>query len=142
MSTRPVRGIDYIGVGVGAVIVNDRDEVLLLLRRKSPEAGSWSIPGGGVEWQETCQDAIVRECIEEVGVSVRVERFLTVVNHIVPEDRMHWVSIEFLCSVVEGHARNVGEQESSDLRWFPFSTLPKRLSQPSREAIQAFLSSR
>lgn len=133
------RGIDFIGVGVGAVIINDRGEVLLLLRKKKPEAGAWTIPGGGVEWFEKCEDAIQRECREEVSLDIKIDRVLTIVNHIVQDDKMHWVSIEYLCSVVRGCAKNC-EKESFEMRWFPVNSLPTRLSQPTREALQAYLS--
>jgi mutator protein MutT len=138
MNSNGVRGSDFIGVGVGAVIFNKRNEVLLLLREKKPEAGTWTIPGGAVEWFETCEDAIRRECREEVGLSIQIVRVLTVVNHIVKEDRMHWVSIEYLCSVVDGHATNLDLQESSKMRWFAIDALPTRLSQPTREALQSY----
>ena len=61
-------GKDYIGVGVGAVVLRD-GRLLLLLRRKAPEAGCWSIPGGKVEFGETCAHAVLRELSEETGFS-------------------------------------------------------------------------
>ena len=42
-------GKDYIGVGCGAVIVNENNEILLQLRNKAPEKEYWSIPSGKVE---------------------------------------------------------------------------------------------
>ena len=47
-----IKGKDYIGVGVGAVIL-DQDQVLLLQRLREPEAGYWGIQGGAVEFGET-----------------------------------------------------------------------------------------
>jgi 8-oxo-dGTP pyrophosphatase MutT (NUDIX family) len=49
------RGIDYIGVGVGAIIVNRTGE--LFLAKRGPlaknERGLWEFPGGSVEFGET-----------------------------------------------------------------------------------------
>lgn len=58
-------------VVVGAVIV--RDGRLLAQQRRYPErdAGRWELPGGRVEPGETEEDAIVRECKEELDVDVR-----------------------------------------------------------------------
>ena len=58
-------GLDYIGVGVGAFILNEKKELLLLKRLSSPEKGCWSIPGGKLEMFETLKDATIRETKEE-----------------------------------------------------------------------------
>ena len=134
-----VRGRDYIGVGVGAVIVNDRREVLLLLRKNSPEAGTWTIPGGAVEWFETCKAAIERECLEEVGLHISVERVLTIVDHISKAEGRHWVSVEYLCRVLGGTAMNRDHSEHAEMKWHPIDSLPSQLSQPTREALDRFV---
>jgi 8-oxo-dGTP diphosphatase len=57
---------------VGAAIV--RDGRVLAARRSRPTelAGGWEFPGGKVESGESDAEALVRECREELGVSVRV----------------------------------------------------------------------
>ena len=60
-------GKDYIGVGCGAFIINDQNELLLQQRNKSPEKEYWSIPGGKVEMFETFDQAVKREVKEETG---------------------------------------------------------------------------
>jgi mutator protein MutT len=132
------QGKDYIGVGVGAVVLNESGEVLLTLRRKEPEAGRWSIPGGAVEWFERCSDAIKRECREEVGLTVEIVRLLTVVDHIVPEEGFHWVSIEYLVKIVGGEVGNYARYENADIRWFPLNALPPAVTQPTREALESY----
>jgi 8-oxo-dGTP diphosphatase len=131
-------GKDYIGVGVGAVVLNDSREVLLILRKKEPEAGQWSIPGGAVEWFEKCSDAVKRECLEEVGLTVEVVKLLTVVDHIVPNELSHWVSVEYLVNIISGKAANYSHQENADMKWFPLDALPPALTQPTREALQSY----
>lgn len=135
---RSPQGKKFIGVGVGAVILNESGEVLLTLRRKEPEAGRWSIPGGGVEWFEKCADAIKRECREEVGLTVEIVRLLTVVDHILLDEGMHWVSVEYLVKVVGGEAGNYALYENVDTKWFPLDALPSALTQPTREALESY----
>ena len=118
------KGKDYIGVGAGAVMLNGRDEILLLLRNKEPEAGCWSIPGGTVEFFETLEDAIVREVKEEVGVTTEVIALLGVTNHIIPEEGLHWVTTPFLVKIKEGTPINLEPQKHLDLRWFSIHNLP------------------
>ncbi|MGE5123680.1 MAG: NUDIX domain-containing protein, partial [Acidobacteriaceae bacterium] len=80
------RGVDYIGVGVGAVIVDARGR--LFLSRRGPasrnERGLWEFPGGSVEWGEKLAEALKRELQEEYGLEVEVGELLDVVDHILP----------------------------------------------------------
>jgi len=54
------KGKDYIGVGGGCLILNDKNEVLLIRRAGEVrnEAGYWSKPGGGVKFGETAEEAM------------------------------------------------------------------------------------
>ena len=130
------KGRDYIGVGAGAVIMNDNDEILLLLRNKEPEAGCWSIPGGAIEFFETLEDAIVREVKEEVGVIAEVIDLLGVTNHIIPEEGLHWVTTPFLVKIKEGIPTNLEPQKHLDLRWFPVNNLPENITMTTRKALE------
>lgn len=74
------RGVDYIGVGVGAAIFNS--EGLLFITKRGKEAknerGKWEIPGGSVEYGETFEQAIKREIKEAHGVEIAVIELLGV----------------------------------------------------------------
>lgn len=47
-------------------VITDGDRVLLA-KLRFPEAGTWTLPGGGVEFDETVEQAVVREIREETG---------------------------------------------------------------------------
>ena len=61
-------------VVVGAAILDGAR--LLVAQRAAPsaEAGKWELPGGKVEPGETDEEALVRECREELGVEVMLGR--------------------------------------------------------------------
>ncbi len=125
------KGKDYIGIGVGAIIV-EQDQVLLLKRLKEPEAGCWSIPGGAV-------DFVKRELKEELSVDIEIISLLGVTNHILPEAEIHWVSPVFLVKIISGTSKIMEADKHSDLRWFEISSLPDNITLTTTSAIN-FLS--
>jgi len=57
---------------VGAAIL-DGDRLLAARRLEPPElAGGWELPGGKVDPGETDEEALVRECREELGILIRL----------------------------------------------------------------------
>ena len=60
-------------VGVGAFVMNQREEVLVIQERSGVTAGIknfWKLPGGLVDPHESIADAVVREVREETGIHV------------------------------------------------------------------------
>ncbi|MCT7919676.1 NUDIX domain-containing protein [Burkholderia pseudomallei] len=56
-------------VGCGAAIVRD-GRILLIKRKRAPEAGCWGLPGGKVDWLEPVERAVCREIEEELGIAL------------------------------------------------------------------------
>ena len=127
----------YPKVGVGGIVLQD-GKVLLLLRKNAPEAGSWSLPGGRVEFKELLEDAVVRELCEELGITVEVESLVCVVNHIVPVENAHWVAPTYRVRVVSGVPKNLEPEKTAAIEWFPMSNLPVNLSSSARSALATF----
>lgn len=125
-------------VGVGTLIVNDQNEVLLTLRRRAPEAGYWSITGGKVEFMETLEATAIREAKEESGLDVTLERLLCVTDHLVPAEGQHWVSPAYLASVSGGELCNPEPEKAEDVRFFALDSLPEKLTLTARNAIHAY----
>lgn len=59
---------------VRAVII--KDEKILLIKRTKSDLIYWVIPGGGVEISETNEEALIRECKEELGVRVKIKELI------------------------------------------------------------------
>ncbi|RPH56664.1 MAG: NUDIX domain-containing protein [Chloroflexi bacterium] len=125
------RGVDYIGVGVGAVIV--AADGRLFLARRGPKArnerGLWEFPGGSVEFGETLAEALKREMREEYGIEIAVGELLDVVDHILPEEGQHWVSPSFICSIVSGDPVIKEPDKCSEIGWFAPGSIPADLTQ-------------
>ncbi len=128
------KGKDYIGVGVGAVIF-DHDQILLLKRLNAPEIGYWAIQGGSVEFGETIEAAIQREVWEELGVESEIVTLLGVTNHILPDEEQHWVAPVFLMRITSGTPQNMEPHKHEHLQWFSLDALPHPLTLTTRCAI-------
>jgi mutator protein MutT len=118
--TTPKAGIDYIGVGVGALIFNDEGKLLLALRgpQAKNERGKWEIPGGAVQFGETIEQALKREILEEIGIEIRIKEMLQLCDHIIPDERQHWVSPTYICEVVSGTPSIQEPGKCEALEWF------------------------
>ncbi len=133
-----IQGKDYIGVGCGAFIINDKGELLLQLRNKAPEKEYWSIPGGRVELFETFEEAVKREVKEETGVEVEVISLLGICDHIIKNEERHWVSPSYLCKIVEGEPQILEPTKHLDMKWFALNKLPERITITTQVAIRNY----
>ena len=71
-------------VGVGGAVVHE--ERLLLVRRASRRGrGNWQVPGGFIEPDETIEQAVIREVLEESGVNTKVRGVLGIRNRYDPD---------------------------------------------------------
>lgn len=121
------KGTDYIGVGVGAAIFNEEGKLFITLRgeKAKNERGKWEIPGGGVEFGETLEQALQREMMEEYGVEIEIIELLGVFDHIIPEDKQHWVSSTFICKITKGVPRIMEPEKCADMGWFTLEEASK-----------------
>ena len=62
-------------VTCNAAVIRD-GKILLVLRDTEPQKGSWCLPGGYLQWDETAEEAVVRELKEETGLDGGVIRLL------------------------------------------------------------------
>jgi ADP-ribose pyrophosphatase YjhB (NUDIX family) len=112
-------------LGVGAVIWNDKREIVLIRRGKAPRQGQWSIPGGHLEWGESLHDAVVREVLEETGLSVEIAGLIDAVDLIARDESgeatRHYVLIDFAARALSGELR--AGSDAAEGRWVPFSGL-------------------
>lgn len=133
-------GVDYIGVGVGAILIDDAGRVFLAQR--GPEAknerGTWEFPGGSVEFGETLAEALRREMREEFAVEIDVGPLVDVADHLLPEEGQHWVSPTFACRILEGEPRIMEPGKCSAIGWFALDDLPENLSLITRENLQNY----
>ncbi|PFJ14436.1 NUDIX hydrolase [Bacillus thuringiensis] len=116
-------------IGSHAIILNEKDEVLLQLRT---DFNRWGIIGGALEYNETLEDALKREVYEETGLIIKnPELFRTYSGRdffqIYPNgDQVHGVLVVYICR--EFHGELICDKtESKELCFFPLDELPSTL---------------
>ena len=80
----------------------------------------WEFVGGKVEPGETFQEALIRECQEELGITVQVKDLFTQVDHVYPD--IHIRLSLFHCTIAQG---NPVLLEHADLKWILPSQIPE-----------------
>jgi len=104
-------------VAVGAVAVVD-GALLLVRRARPPEAGSWSVPGGRVDAGETVRGAVVREVLEETGLTVGCGRFVGWAERLGPDG--HFVILDFEVTGA-GDGDPVPGSDAAAVAWVPLA---------------------
>ena len=134
------KGMDYIGVGAGAIIFNDSGEIFLAKRGREArnEKHRWEFPGGSVEFGETLEQALKREINEEYGFQIEVVQLLDVVDHILPDEKQHWVSPTYLCRHRSGTPFIREPHKCEAIGWFGLDSIPvAQLSKASGKSLQS-----
>jgi 8-oxo-dGTP diphosphatase len=112
-------------VGVGAVIWNEKDEIVLIRRGSEPRLGEWSIPGGRLEWGESLQDALLREVREETSLDVEIKGLIDVVDFVARDEagmiQRHYVLIDFASRHLSGELR--AASDAAEARWVPYAEI-------------------
>ncbi len=124
-------GTDYIGVAVGVLLINETGEVFLTKRgpHATNERGTWEIPGGKVRFGETLTAAARREMREEYGVDITLTHRFPAQDHLLPDERQHWVPTCFLGRISAGMNPRIMEPDKCEaVGWFALDRLPEPLS--------------
>ncbi len=125
-------------VTVGAVILNDKKEVLMLASKK--HYGKYALPAGHVEYGESLEEAVRREVLEETGLTIKNVKLLRVAESIKSDDYVdntkHFVSINFI-----GHASDdmvvLDKQEATSYKWMlPVDILKLEVDKLTKGSIE------
>ncbi len=120
---RTLDRFDQPRLTVDAVVLNARDEVLLIERRNPPPG--WALPGGFVDPGETLETAVARELREETGLRAGRVRQLHTYSDPERDPRHHTVSTVFL---VEAEGEPAAGDDAGRAEFFPLDRLPSPLA--------------
>jgi 8-oxo-dGTP diphosphatase len=121
---------------VGAAIIITQDDKVLLMKRKGPHGeGTWSTPGGHLDFGETLEGCAAREAKEEVGVEVVDVHFRAVTNDLFESQGKHYVTI-WLEGRSTGEPFIAAEREVAEVGWFAWDSLPQPLFLPLENLVK------
>jgi 8-oxo-dGTP diphosphatase len=116
-------------------------EILLLRRYKTGWMdGSYSVPAGHIEGNETARVAIVREAKEEVSIALAQEdlKFAHIMHRYTNDRSNERVDFFFAAEKWQGDIKNGEPEKCDDLSWFNIDSLPKNMVPYVRAAIEKF----
>jgi len=133
-----------VRAGFGAMILKD-GKVLLGHRHDDPEKasselhgeGTWTMPGGKMEFGESFEEGIRREVLEETGLTINSFKVISVTNDIVPD--AHFVTIGFLVTDFFGVPEIREPDEIVEWQWFSLDNLPEPMYPPAAKIVKNYL---
>jgi len=94
----PEDGIKYEDRPTGKAIVFDREGKIALVGNKVNSF--YLLPGGGIDVGESIEDGIVRECLEEIGCQVKLDRSIGIIEDYRTRDKKHCVNYCYTAKLV------------------------------------------
>jgi 8-oxo-dGTP diphosphatase len=122
-------------VGVGVFVL--RNGKFLMGRRKNAHGeGSWSLPGGHLEFNEELEDCSKREVMEEAGISIKNIRFSTITNDMHVDEGKHYITVFMLSDYDSGEVRLMEPDKSEEWRWVNWEEMPTPLFLPLQNLLK------
>jgi ADP-ribose pyrophosphatase YjhB (NUDIX family) len=106
-------------VAVSAIVFDEQQRILLF--KHTYRKLEWGLPAGALEYGEQPVDGILREFLEETGMTIAVERLLLAES----AAYIRHVSLVYLCKIVSGDFRE--SDEISEICYFDVNSLPPML---------------
>ena len=136
-----------VGAGCGVILLRG-EKILLGKRHDDPEKadsemhgeGTWTIPGGKMDFGESFEDVAYREVLEETGIKINKRKLQLVSVSSDAVSDAHFITLGFLAEEFEGEARVMESDEITEWRWFEFSELPHPIFSPTERVLRNYLS--
>ncbi len=123
-------------VGVG-VFVFKRGSFLMGKRQGAHGEGSWSVPGGHLEWGEALEQTAAREVKEETGIIIKKIRFGAITNDVFEKENKHYLTVWMLSDWDWGQEAITEPDSYVEMGWYNFDLLPSPLFLPWQQLLKS-----
>lgn len=120
---------------VAAVMAQQEGKILLVRRTIEPAQGKWCFPGGFIEVDETPQQAAARECLEESGYIVTIDKLVDVYSF--QDFRSSGIMIIYTGHITGGQP--LANSEVDGVGLFGPEELPEIAFDTNKQAIEQWL---
>lgn len=110
-------------VGIGVFVLKD-GKFLVQKRTGAHGEGTWSLPGGHLEYGESFEDTACREVKEETGMNIKNVRFAAVTNDLFAKEDKHYVTIWLLSDWAGGKLQNKEPHKCTAQEWHTIDDVP------------------
>ncbi len=123
--------------------IKKSNKYLAVKRANGVEINTWETPGGKVDLNEKVEDALKREIKEELGVKIKIKKFLGWGQgfNCFHEKRfkVHRFILYFECSIISGKL-NIDKKESKEYKWVTLKEFKKLkpLSKPIKDFFKNY----
>ena len=118
-------------VGVGVLVFNAHNQILLGQRQGSHGHLSWQPPGGHLEFNESLEECVIREAKEEVDIAIENIEFIGMTNDYFDDSDKHYISIFMQARLaLNQQVKNCEPHKAKNWQWFNLDQLPSPLFLP------------
>lgn len=110
-------------IKVVAAIIKNKEKILIAQRLKGDFAGQWEFPGGKIEAGETAEEALKREIMEEMELSIKVNEYLITAEYDYPS--FHLSMDCFMCSLEN---EEIHLHDHAAIEWIPLNEEIKNIN--------------
>ncbi len=132
--------MDRPKVGVGVIIQNDKNEILIG-KRIGSHAAYYSIPGGHLELGESFEAAAIKEVLEETGLHIQNPKVICVTNNLktYKKENIHFVSVDLFTNEFHGTLAVMEKDKCESWAWYSLDNIPQPHFDASEFAIECFI---
>ena len=135
----------HIGAGCGVIILNSSGQILMGKRNEDEfladsemhEEGTWTLPGGNIEYGEKFYEAGIREAKEETNLDISDLEVICVQTDL--NEFAHYISVGMIAKKYSGEIKVMEPDEITMWQWFDLDKIPKKIFSASKKTIDCFL---
>lgn len=137
--------MEKIGIGVGIIIKNKENKILMLLRNDDAKKadsdmrleGTWTLPSGKVKFGETIEEAGIRKTKQECNLDVSKIKVICVQNDV--NKYAQYATFGLIAEEYSGDIKLPKTDELIKYDWFAINDMPENTCIPTKRIIEKYL---
>lgn len=137
--------MEKIGIGVGIIIKNKENKILMLLRNDDAKKadsdmrleGTWTLPSGKVKFGETIEEAGIRKTKQECNLDVSKIKVISVQNDV--NKYAQYATFGLIAEEYSGDIKLPKTDELIKYDWFAINDLPGNTCLPTKRILEKYL---